>query len=1035
MRLIASCVRRVSVAALAVSVLALLLQSIPAHAFAGDTLTWKDYLTISFTGPQVRQTSTLKLDRTYRTQGDESAMFVGDIYYDDYHGGYCYLFIHFFLYHASGDTTGQFISQPHDPGTSAAGAKGTIPSCDGLTIQGDTRTSQYRPSLSNQWFQIGGTRGPDPLQPETPDQMTYGFAVDAPDPKTTAPPNVTMYLYTADGSKLLLTWTANALYQDQNGQRPPDQTPVEYDSVISNLSEGDYLVCDSYVGKSCNPGNVLPGQKFHKTKYIGQQQGGATRYGSGFVSADQKQIVGHIQFIIPDVLCGASASVSPIDVQLTDSQGKTYDALTPPGQSLPGKSENGAWCHKTVTINVDTSFANMAPGIYKACATGAACVNVTKVDLLGGEFTLVIDETPQAPPDQPVCTTGDGVAGALAWVICPVTEIIAKATDFFENNIIIPFLTVSPLTTNSKNPTYIIWQDFRDAANVGFVLFLFISIFSIAFSKYGLKRVLPRLLIVAVGINLSYFAIAFVIDVFNIFGGGISQLVLAALKAAGTTQLNNGLSDGTSSSTIQNIFVLGGAALGSVLLTGGAAIGWLFSFIGLAAIVVLVVVVVLIVRQTVIILLVVLSPVAILLYMLPNTEGYFKKWRQALIKLLMMYPMIVLLFASGKIFGAVLQQPDFQFGGSGFSNDFGQAARIVLQFFAYVIPLAALPATFAASGTAMAWASGFARRRIIQPRTRQAKQRAGVLAQEAKFRSGIGKLGLRRQAVRNARASNLQNAQQDYLAEAMSRPGVIGNLRRGRAAGVAGNAGRTRAAAGAADVAARARDEDIKAERSLLTDEMRRLGLDEESFSDRTAAYLEDPNNRAKSFITGSNGQTFDFAANEERLRRAFLDSAASQGHVGAIEAARMNSSLNQTLVDDIIRRNESALKEKGGHHLTTQFNLASGRDFDMSTPAGRDAASVAMHVQRLDSMSKASENSIVSMKYGLLTNTHELLNPDVTDAGKVQHRDAVLAGMNPDARNALRDKLTSILSPRNRNTLADADVAPDVFREIRDRL
>jgi type IV secretory pathway VirB6-like protein len=126
-----------------------------------------------------------------------------------------------------------------------------------------------------------------------------------------------------------------------------------------------------------------------------------------------------------------------------------------------------------------------------------------------------------------------------------------------------------------------------------------------------------------------------------------------ALQQAGTTQLT----DGTTAGPVHSIFALGGTALLAILLTGGAALGWLVSFILFAALVIVVVVLILIVRQAAIVLLVILSPVAILFYMLPNTESYFKKWRQTLLKLLIMYPMIVLLFASGKIFGIILQQP------------------------------------------------------------------------------------------------------------------------------------------------------------------------------------------------------------------------------------------------------------------------------------------------------------------------------------------------------------------------------------------
>ena len=259
---------------------------------------------------------------------------------------------------------------------------------------------------------------------------------------------------------------------------------------------------------------------------------------------------------------------------------------------------------------------------------------LTSAEVAYAQDTGTVNDAETTDTGEKVCTSGPGLSGAIAFVLCPFTEIIAKSTQFFEEYIIVPFMTVSPLTTNNDNPTYILWQNFRDLANIGFILIMFISIFSVALSKHNAKRVLSRAFVVAIAINLSYFVIAFVIDAFNVFGAGISQLVMSALQQAKTTQLNSGDESGA----VGNIFVLGGTALVAIVATGGAAIGWLFSFLMLAALVVVVVVMILLLRQIAIIMLVILAPIAILLYMLPNTENYFQKWRKTLIQLLLMYP-------------------------------------------------------------------------------------------------------------------------------------------------------------------------------------------------------------------------------------------------------------------------------------------------------------------------------------------------------------------------------------------------------------
>ena len=750
-------------------------------------------------------------------------------------------------------------------------------------------------------------------------------------------------------------------------------------------------------------------------------------------------------------LCAAQGSyANNIDFLITDCLAHQPNALSAPpltsnnlGTIKDGKGPNGGdeqgWTGQ---------FTKVKPGIYVVCSTNfKACELFTKDPGADANVYVTFGTTagsviPGNPPGQgdtqKVCTTGDGLAGALAWVLCPAVQLIATATQFFENNIIIPFMTISPLTTNVNNPIYILWQDIRNFANIGFILFFFIVIFSqatsIGISNYGIKRILPKMAFVVVGVNLSYFFVAFVIDAFNIFGAGISQLVMAALQQAGTTQLNSG----TSAGTVRSIFTLGGAALVTIVATGGAAIGWFFSFLGLGLLVVVVVVVVLVVRQMGIIILVIISPFAILLYMLPNTEGYAKKWWKTLIQLLMMYPLIVLLFASGKIFGVIFQQPDFTFTGDGVSDDVAQAARVILQFFGYVVPLGAAPAMFMASGAITGRAYSWLHNKAVQPRTNQLKEDASHLVGEAKMRAarvpGIGVVaghGMRQDYVREQRRRNLSREQEEYVAGAV---GSSAWLRR-QASGVSGQAGQTRAAAHAANVASKGRNEDIEAEMALLNDKMRDLGVDQKTFASAAGRYLEDPSNIANQTITGSNGKTFNFAKDASQLQRALLNSAASQGEVKAVEAARMNAGLDQTMVDDIIRRNDGKLKEKGGYHLATNFNLAAGRGLTGTAAQNKTE----MQAQRILAMAQSGANSVAGMKAGILDDTAKALNDPAQAAAITAAMDRIMLAQTSGASDAteLRRRLKKTMTDisTNPNTMARTEASKTVIDTIGNKI
>jgi hypothetical protein len=995
--------------ALALGILSGLIHSQPVAA-AGEVYTWKDFRTITVSGGDLKGTSDILLSNT-PPSGDTAAVFGGSLLYNKGGNKGCTVSIQIYLFKSNGNGGGRVWNPPPYDGTSA-GPRDAPPRC---FLAGEKNID---PGLHDQWVTIGGTRPTDPNAPEREEEKRFDVYVFAPDPLSKVPASDTVYIYKSDGTKVA---EMSSPFKDDSGAAdwPPDQTPASM-RVTFSLEPGDYVVCDTYVAKECNYAKAPANQKFKKEKY----KIGSIQIGKAFLTPDKKRIRGHVEYHVK-APCGSTVSVSPVTIELTGPDGKVYAQQTNAGNSkpsLPGESE--ALCTKDVALGLYAEWADMPAGQYKACATGAQCITITKPEDAGVEdFTLVVNGEQLAPPNEKVCTSGEGVAGALAWIICPATQLIASATDFFENNIIVPFMTVSPLTTNAANPIYVLWQNFRDLANVGFIVLLFISIFSIALSKYGLKRVMPRLLIVAIGINLSYFIVAFVVDAFNIFGGGISQLVTSALQQAGTTQLN----EGTSAGPVRSIFTLGGAALLTILLTGGAAIGWLFSFLGLAALVVVVVVIILIVRQLAIITLVVLSPLAILMYLLPNTEGWFKKWRQMLTQLLMMYPMIVLLFASGKVFGIVLQQPDFKIAGDGVTDEVAQAVRVILQFLVYVIPLVFLPATFAASGALMG--KGYALL-ANNKRVRQMAQKPGKafgenvakpLRQEAMMRAAnrggrIGQMAgfnMRRKFKQEQRARELGRSRQEYLANQASDPRFAAS-----AAGIGGAAGVTRVQANAAQTLEKERKAEIANENAIFEHELRQLGLGSKEFNNAFSGFLKDP---TKNIVQGTTRnadgsfRTLDLAQRSD-LQRSALNSAAKAGEITTLEQARMSSGIDQSMLDDVIRSNEGAIKGKGGYHLATNFNLANGR----SQGTQRD-----VNISRLRGSFASSGEDIAGMKASFVQATLRTLQDPTTRASMMTGPGALTTA----ERAAVRSNIDTILAAPD---IAGGAKNIDALRQIR---
>lgn len=317
----------------------------------------------------------------------------------------------------------------------------------------------------------------------------------------------------------------------------------------------------------------------------------------------------------------------------------------------------------------------------------------TTINLTGGAAAAAATTT----EEKSTCTAGEGLTSALSWLLCPLTEMIINSTEFIQNNLIIPYLTISPLSQDANNAVYKLWDSVRNVANILFIVAFFIIIFSqatsIGISNYGIKKLLPRLVLVAIGTNLSYYFVAFAIDAFNILGAGVADLVMAVLQSGG------GGEAAKDTGSFWNVVAVG---LGAALFASTSALGLVMSLLGSVFLIILAAVIVLILRQMVILALVIVAPLAFVAWLLPNTEQYFTKWRQLLIKLLMMYPLIVLLFAVGKIISSLLNSGDLQLstGASG-SGTVANVVKMGVTTFAAALPLLLIPATFMASGAMM----------------------------------------------------------------------------------------------------------------------------------------------------------------------------------------------------------------------------------------------------------------------------------------------------------------------------------------------
>ena len=306
---------------------------------------------------------------------------------------------------------------------------------------------------------------------------------------------------------------------------------------------------------------------------------------------------------------------------------------------------------------VDTACAGLAGEKLKACKDGASHKSDSAYCETTYENTEDINACKQgqsAKIEAPEEEEGGepknscGIDGGLGWLICPVMTFVANINDA-AYGAISGFLDIKPaiLSSGDNSGAKQGWDFFRNIANAIFaVIFLWIifsQISNVGVSNYGIKKILPRLIIGALLVNLSYYLCQIFVDLSNILGHTLKDALESGAGEIGTTSE----AAGWGSAIAATIVGVGGVAAFAALAIGIPTLA-----AGFLAI--MTVFIILVVRQAGIILLIAMSPIAFAAWLLPNTEDLFKKWMKIFRGLLLVFPIISLLYGAGKLAGAVL---------------------------------------------------------------------------------------------------------------------------------------------------------------------------------------------------------------------------------------------------------------------------------------------------------------------------------------------------------------------------------------------
>ncbi len=274
---------------------------------------------------------------------------------------------------------------------------------------------------------------------------------------------------------------------------------------------------------------------------------------------------------------------------------------------------------------------------------------VAEINKLSENFDEGSDLTPTDPgtttqETEADCYSADGLNG-MAWVLCPTLYNLEGAAVGI-SGLIDNMLEVDARYYSSGSETETIWGYMRTIANTFLAIILVAVIFSqltgYGIDNYGIKKLLPKFVIMVILINVSFLLCQIAIDISNILGQGLNNMFqtmashdvtfgeVISMVTGGFIALITGAGaySGLIASGIMAFTSGGNAAVIAVLVLSILAIlvGVLIFFLMLGA------------RMIIIILFTAISPIAFACYILPNTQKWFKNWWNVFKTALVMYP-------------------------------------------------------------------------------------------------------------------------------------------------------------------------------------------------------------------------------------------------------------------------------------------------------------------------------------------------------------------------------------------------------------
>lgn len=309
------------------------------------------------------------------------------------------------------------------------------------------------------------------------------------------------------------------------------------------------------------------------------------------------------------------------------------------------------------------------------------------------------------------CEERDGTS--FGFVTCWALGAITSALNFVDG--VLAEMLRTPNDFIESSAVEEAWATFRNFAYLLLVPILFLMVIGTALgfefvSAYTVKKALPRMVAATIFIALSFEIVKFLIVVTNAFGVGIQGLLAGAGGFDGGFTLQDMFRPTLGADALTVVLGIGATvAVAPWIINGGAFV--ILGFLASAVIALVTLLFLLAFRQVAIMILAILAPLAILAWIFPGNTRMWSLWRSTFLKLLLLYPVIMLAIGAGKLFAGVLAgiQGDIQLDSASDSGAISVLTNRILILVGYVGPYFFIPKLFKTAGGAFANLAGMAR--------------------------------------------------------------------------------------------------------------------------------------------------------------------------------------------------------------------------------------------------------------------------------------------------------------------------------------